>query len=255
MDRITAELLLGLKAPYGEDDIAAAYKRAIRDNHPDVLIAKGYSPQDANERAKQINIARDYLLDSNAEVEVGSGSTRGPASHPSANASGARGYGSDSYAAGSSSRQERSAWDNSSSQKGTARQETREKPSGQQRTHRAASAAGAGERASAGDGKRIDGFTPRAKKKTTVLAFASALIGVAGMVSALLIFPPIGSAMDVSREGGWLPIFMMAGPPVAVVCAIISRVRSAKGGGLRRVGLACAGLEYVYLAIWSWSLA
>ena len=158
MDRITAELLLGLKAPYGESDIAVAYKQAIRENHPDVLIAKGYSAHDANERAKQINIARDYLLGSYAEPGVESGPAETASHSYDGNAGDVHESGSaSSGGSGEARRQHRSAWETDVSQKGATWQDAGEQPGAQHCARQPGGVAGAGGRSPFGaDGKRID---------------------------------------------------------------------------------------------------
>ncbi len=56
--------VLGVGPSAGDDEIKAAYRRLIRENHPDTLMAKGMPPefvQVANERMAAINAAYDEI--------------------------------------------------------------------------------------------------------------------------------------------------------------------------------------------------
>lgn len=56
--------VLGVSRTAGDDEIKAAYRRLIRENHPDTLVAKGMPPefvQVANERMAAINAASDQI--------------------------------------------------------------------------------------------------------------------------------------------------------------------------------------------------
>ena len=56
--------VLGVKRAASDEEVKAAYRRLIRENHPDMLVAKGM-PQEfiqlANERMAAINAAYDQI--------------------------------------------------------------------------------------------------------------------------------------------------------------------------------------------------
>ena len=72
MNKYTAEKILNLTGSYAETDLRTAYRHAIKNNHPDRVIAAGGDPDAANAKMADINAAHDYL----ASVFESTGATR-----------------------------------------------------------------------------------------------------------------------------------------------------------------------------------
>jgi hypothetical protein len=64
MELIAAQRLFDLAAPFDELDIRRAYRRLVVEWHPDRFIGDEDLRNDAEERLKDINVARDRLLES-----------------------------------------------------------------------------------------------------------------------------------------------------------------------------------------------
>jgi len=66
-DRADPYLVLGITPSISDEDLKKAYRRLVKDNHPDMLIARGV-PKElvgiANEKLAAINVAYDKILKS-----------------------------------------------------------------------------------------------------------------------------------------------------------------------------------------------